>query len=294
MREAALAYDHWQILSPPDNGLIFVPRYNRNQLWIQRKNDEGQWKWDERANWEAGQNDSTLFSDPNLRVTRRNPRDAEYFQGNARRICDYHGWPHSRIIEIDNGAPNAHGEGDDASEQSMRTQVLEAITTLPTDEPPLSLVIFICHGWKTGIQFGFSIKNSFGERNSRHLLEEIARRSREDLILPIYGCSTAGGDNGGEGHFADFVRDTLCDLGIESCRVDGHTVAGRAMESPWVRRFEGAGNRGGEWVIDPGQRRRNPTQEFIAWRHALENTNLKYRYSLMSTESIRAEVAALV
>ncbi len=296
MREVSVAYDGWQVLSPPQKGIIFVPQYDRNQLWVERVNEAGNHaEWIRRANWDGGESEATTFSEANLRMTRRNPHDARYFRDNAVLICQAHGWPRDCIIEIDNGAPNSHAEGDGADEASKRRQVIDALDAQSVTEP-WSLVVFINHGWDTGIQMGFNIRSEPQAQRTREMLQLIAERSRTDLVLPIYGCDTAKGENGGEGHFADFVRDTLRDFGLANCRIDGHTVAGKAMECPHVRRFEGSG-RGGEWIIDPGPEPLNPSDSFNAWKHALLERgadSLKLRYPLMSTAAIRAEVSRLL
>lgn len=289
MGDYHVAWDAEQVLSPQLDGVVFVPRYKRNQLWVQSRDSDGDESWIRRAN-RPTEEDGTHLSDPSLRLVRRNPNDAGTFQGAARDLRNLFGWPESRVVMIDNGAPNRYDEGDDASDADMRSQVMRKLEDLAGEiTTPLGMVSFICHGWNVGIQFGFRC-DAEGHRNrTLEMLQAIANISREDLVVPIYGCSTAGGPNNGADGFANFVRTSLVAMGITHCRVDGHTIAGHATNLPKVRRFEGSAA-GGTWIIDPGDSELYPN-----WRDALHDphSNLKYRYPHMSLEAIRAEVRSL-
>ncbi len=153
---------------------------------------------------------------------------------------------------------------------------------------PLSMVVHVCHGFNTGIQFGFSIRNETERNRTREWLQAIAEISRQDLIMPIYGCSTAGGPNDGNDGFANFIRTTLVDMGISSCRVDGHTMDGHATKLSLVKRFEGSDP--GDWLVDPDDDTLYPI-----WHRALatDDSDLKYRYPLMTREAIHAELRSM-
>ncbi len=290
MSDRPIAWDTPQVLSVPHDGLIFVPRYKKNQLWVERLKPSPRGgmvhdDWERRANRPA-EYDGLDLHDPIRRLARRNPNDVAAFHPAAREIRRLMSWPESRLIMIDNGAPNEYDEGDDASDDVMRDQVMDKLAELRRDlTAPLSMIIHVCHGFNTGIQFGFSIRNETERNRTRAWLQAIAEISRHDLSMPIYGCSTAGGANDGADGFANFIRTTLVSMGITYCRVDGHTIAGHATRLSLVRRFEGTET--GGWLVDPDDATLYPV-----WRRALrdDSSDLKYRYPLMTKSAIHAEL----
>lgn len=121
-------------------------------------------------------------------------------------------------------------------------------------------VAFFCHGYRAGIQFGFKL------RHLPKLARAIARLGDPAVKVPLYACD-CGRDLdpdrkddleafGGDGGFADRLRDRLCEAGAIDCRVDAHTTAGRGDVNPNVRRFEGGGSTtggtGGQYIIPIG------------------------------------------
>jgi hypothetical protein len=108
----------------------------------------------------------------------------------------------------------------------------------------------------------------------RELAKYIARSSERDVRVLLYCCSTAstiralwGKSVGGDGGFADMLRDALCENGATHCRVMGHVTAGHATRNPYVRFFDGAGSpvggAGGTDVVRPS------SKLWTAWREAL-------------------------
>lgn len=147
-----------------------------------------------------------------------------------------------------------------------------------------SVLDFFCHGWRTGVQFGWSLDSI------DTLASVIAEACPTDApIVALYACSTASGGVGGDGGFADQLRDALCQAGAVNCRVDAHDRAGHTTRNPYVRRFEGQGSavggQGGQWIVAPG------SALWSKWRAALRG-DLRLRFPLMPVSDIHAELAA--
>lgn len=158
------------------------------------------------------------------------------------------------------------------SKAKMRADVVSAIEKYQ----PEMLAVF-CHGWKTGIQFGFDRKN----------LVEMVTAFPSNNIAPlvcIYGCLTADGDApGGDGGFADVLRDAFCEIGFRNCQVDAHETAGHTTRNPFVRRFEGKGSStggvGGYYLVQP------KSKPWGAWQKALKG-DLRFNFPFMYVEVI--------
>ena len=122
----------------------------------------------------------------------------------------------------------------------------------------VDVVAFFCHGWKTGIQAGYRMPNV---PELALLLKKVAS---PHLTVLLYACDTArdgdaelGDDQvdgpGGEGGFADAMRDELSRLRVNA-RVYGHTTEGHCTQNPRVRVFDTsvAAMPGGRWLVEPG------------------------------------------
>lgn len=185
----------------------------------------------------------------------------------------------------------------------MRTQVCAAIYAEFEQQGPLATVAFFCHGRKTGIQLGFDIETI------PELSKACKGTCRDTVVVPFYACSTARDIDqniaddqdpentmGGDGGFADEVRDSLCaDAFLVNNRVVAHVTAGHSTYNPWVRFFDGAGmpygGTGGYWVIRP----KGPLwRKWIAWLRE-KNADQKdrdnqFKFPFMSLEEIRQKV----
>lgn len=111
----------------------------------------------------------------------------------------------------------------------------------------LEVVAFFCHGWKRGMQAGYSTAT----------VHELARAFTmcclPDVVVPLYCCSTAQGGIAGDGGFADMLRDEACRQGVTGIEVFGHTTPGHCARNPHVRRFAGpTPAAGGRWLVEPG------------------------------------------
>jgi len=201
------------------------------------------------------------------------------FRPEATVFAERHGVPREQVVWIDNHL----------SKPAMRAEVLAEIAKVKTASGALEALACFCHGWKTGIQFGFD-KTTVG------VLAEVLVGVR-DIRVPLYACSTAqgaGGDDstaiGGDGGFADLLRDALCQAGAVDCQVDAHTTAGHTSKNPFVRRFQGMGSQlggtGGFFIVSPSQK-----QLFAKWRRALANTDLRRDFPFMTVAEIHAAIA---
>lgn len=133
------------------------------------------------------------------------------------------------------------------SADRMRADVLATLEAAG----PVAAVAFFCHGWASGIQLGFRLPQVM------ELAEAIADVCPSGApIVPLYCCSTASGLRrsapGGDGGFADRLRDALCVVGATGCRVIAHSTAGHTTRNPWVRDFSGPEAAvGGSWLVEP-------------------------------------------
>jgi hypothetical protein len=166
----------------------------------------------------------------------------------------------------------------EANEQTRRRFVIGSIGIYKPD-----WLAFVCHGLTSGIELGFR----------RMHTTELAQRLAEVGCsrVTLYACSTGGGGGlGGDGGFADMLRDAMCRAGLVHCRVDAHVGAGHATRRPFVRRFEGMGSRvggsGGFYIVEQG------SALWAAWKDALDTTDLRFRFPAMTVAEIHAELTS--
>lgn len=194
------------------------------------------------------------------------------FQPEARAFVTLHG---GTIVLVDNQKTPAE----------MRARIIEAITNAPIVVNESVVIAFFCHGSRNDIQFGFR------KSNVAPLAKAIARKSIY-VIVPLYACLAAGPATdaaGGDGGFADVLRDELCSHGAIWCRVDAHATAGHTTWNPYVRRFDGVGNAfggcGGQYIVSPG------SKLWPKWRKALRETDLRFTFSRLSIAEIHKRLA---
>lgn len=165
----------------------------------------------------------------------------------------------------------------------MAARHAQALTGL-TRAGDVDCVAIFCHGWSDGMQLGFT------RANVAHITDLIADRCQKTRapIVALYACSTARskkpGSVGGDGGFADTLRDSLCANGMINCRVDAHDTAGHTTQNPYVVRFEGEGSpvggNGGRWIVAP------KSELWPYWSKALRTTDLRFKFPFMSTAEI--------
>lgn len=175
------------------------------------------------------------------------------------------------------------------SKPERRAQVVAALD--PGKGDPWGCVGWFCHGLRGGLpQFGIGVAD---------VVDMAARMSSTKapgIRVPIYACSTASGaapsaegEPGGDGGFADMLRDALCAAGSVDCVVDAHATAGHATRNPHVRRFAGGGTTtggiGGKWIVAPG------SKHWKAWVKALAG-DMRFQFPFLSPEQIDAILGA--
>lgn len=171
-----------------------------------------------------------------------------------------------------------------ATKHEQRCTVLNAIELQAEKHGKINCVAFFCHGWKTGIQPGFNLQNV------DELALAISTHCLSNVKVVLFCCSVAGGPGpGGDGGFADILRDRLCALGSKWCRVYGHDRKGHTTNNPFVRVFEGRGSplgaTGGQYLVDPKNKK-----AFSTWRRLLRTTNLKWRFPFMEISEVHDEI----
>jgi hypothetical protein len=171
---------------------------------------------------------------------------------------------------------------------ARREPVLRALAAVRV---PLETIAFFCHGYRDGLQAGFA------RADVVRLSQAIAMHSSFDAYVLLYACDAGrDGDDariddtqpgpGGDGGFADYLRDTLEQMG-RRVTVVGHATAGHCTMNPYARRFApGTGGKGGTWYVEPG------SPLWARWVRALKepNSTLRFRYPRMSSEAIAEEL----
>lgn len=168
----------------------------------------------------------------------------------------------------------------------------------------VDVVAFFCHGFRTGLQAGLGLEHL---RRFALTLKPCAAPS--GLTVLLYACDAARDSDrdrdddrrdgvGGDGGFADRLRDALGEVGVLAT-VYAHATAGHTTSNPWLRVFRSGESAGGPWVVAPG------SELWPAWRRALdpvverdgrrvvdESRDLRFRFWRMSQAEIEAELRA--
>ena len=175
---------------------------------------------------------------------------------------------------------------NDDSKRRRRREVEEIIQLAPY---PIDCLALFMHGYRRGLQSGH---NSW---NVKNLAKAIASNASPNIKIALYACDTGrdadrqrADDNkpgpGGEGGFADKLRDSLVHLGLDGGWVDAHTVTAHTTKAPYVRRFyinEEAQHGGGGWLVTP----RSP--EWKKWRTRLQkDRRFRLSFPLFSQSQI--------
>lgn len=209
--------------------------------------------------------------DTKNRLTGKQKVDAtKVFQPEAKRFLVIHRG--GDLVVVNNRQPKI----------AMAEHVLDSL--LRGEHKWLTIALF-CHGWSTGIQLGFDLKNI------RDLARAIADTSEPDVKVLLYCCSTAstpqkllGAGPGGDGGFADELRDNLCRFGAKYCRVMAHTTPGHSTKNPHLRFFEGGGSdiggQGGQYVVRPG------STLWRRWKDAMAHSEMRFRVGHMQVDAI--------
>jgi hypothetical protein len=171
---------------------------------------------------------------------------------------------------------------------ARRKQAYGALTQA-SSSAPLDVIAMFCHGWRDGVQHGFTRKTLAGFS---------ALPLATDVLVILYCCST--GDDGqglsapgtGDGSFADTLRDQLCVATRSMCRVVAHTTVAHATRNPNVLFFEGLGSPvggvGGLAPVTPKHALWKP------WKLALRNNpDFRFRFPSMTVAAIHEELIGI-
>jgi len=194
----------------------------------------------------------------------------------------------------------ARGYGADLFVLDVATRPLayrfgRVVHCIADNSEPFRQVAVFCHGWSTGLQL--VPRQSVAEFAAAIRRHELA----PGCIVTLYACSAgsdtlastsemSGAGPGGDGGFADRLRDALCAAGDVHCRVDAHSTPGHLARNPYVRRFEGGGSAsggiGGQWLVTP------KSAHWAAWRKALAG-DLRWEFPHLTAAEIHARLATL-
>jgi hypothetical protein len=158
--------------------------------------------------------------------------------------------------------------------------------------PTLTALAFFCHGFRHGIQAGYTKSTVLS------LASFVATRCTTQSHVILYACDTGRDSDedtqddrapgpGGEGGFADALRDA-CEALNRQTTIVAHTTRGHATTNPHARFFKpGTGGVGGEWFIEPGSR------WWPKWRTELYApfSTLRFRFPFMTPEAIQHELS---
>jgi hypothetical protein len=145
---------------------------------------------------------------------------------------------------------------------------------------PVDHVALFCHGLARGIQTGHDLATV------ATLADAISASTAppRHLVVTLYACDAADtrtGGPGGDGGFADALRDALSERGITG-HVDAHVTTGHTTKNPYVRRFycdgQAAGT-GGDWLVAPG------SPKWRAWVRALKG-DMRWRFPWLTPAEI--------
>lgn len=202
------------------------------------------------------------------------------FLPEARKWVDLHG---GALARFDNAAAPAKRRAD-----------VEAVLGGHTG---LRAVGFFCHGLSRSLQTGHGLSHVDA------LARVLTAATAPGAVVALYACDAAdtpvknapGGDDG----FADRLRDALILHDAEHWHgghVDAHVTTGHTTTNPYLRRFDCTlavpsevplGIVGGDWLVKPG------SGLWTAWRKALRNTDLRFRFPFMTERQIHAELMGL-
>lgn len=182
---------------------------------------------------------------------------------------------------------------DNRARKPARRREVEA--AIRSSSGMIDTVAIFCHGYKNGLQTGHTT------RSVRGLAEAIASVSQQWVQVALYACDAARDADpdriddmqpgpGGEGGFADRLRDAMLDVGLNGGHVIGHPVVAHTTKAPYVRRFyvdEAARDTGGDWVIAPG------SPNWPKWRRKLrESPRFRLSFPRWTQERILEELHA--
>jgi len=200
------------------------------------------------------------------------------FQPEARRFLEHHGLSPSNLVLVDNGLPKS------GMREAVLARIAETRRRTSAVVGETRAVVFFCHGWRKGMQFGFDLSTVL------QLAQAVKDFAGDHAVVMFYSCSVGSGPGmNGDGGFADVLRDALCSVGAVWCSVTGHYTAGHCTMNPYANRFVGlgsaAGGIGGFTLVSRSNR-----ALWAKWRAALK-TGFRFDYPLLTAEEILKSLA---
>lgn len=168
------------------------------------------------------------------------------------------------------------GFDNSASKLARRRQVEAAIR----NAGPIQHFALFGHGLARGLQTGHDLATVSTLADALAASCGPSRR----LVVTLYACDAADGKGpGGDGGFADALRDALSERGVTG-HVDAHVTTGHTTRNPYVRRFwcdGAAAGTGGDWLVAPG------SPKWRKWVAALKG-DMRFRFPWLTPAEIDA------
>jgi hypothetical protein len=163
--------------------------------------------------------------------------------------------------------------------RAQKLQRRREVEGLLREGDPVQHFAFFGHGLAKGLQSGHDLATV------STLAEALAVACNWGrLVVTLYACDAADGKGpGGDGGFADALRDALSERGITG-HVDAHVTTGHTTRNPHLRRFymDGAAvGTGGDWLVAPG------SPKWRRWVTALKG-DMRFRFPWLTAAEIDA------
>lgn len=204
-------------------------------------------------------------------------KDADEFKREARLFCAF--------LRREKGWPTPVHLFDNTRELPERCADVLRHTRGLTPGTVKVFALF-CHGWASGVQAGWRVESA------KALARELEEVAAAELVVALYCCSTGADQNpktseraagpGGDGGFADRLRDELGELGVRAT-VYAHSTAGHTTQNPHVRIFLPEERRGGHWLVAPGG------ELWPAWDRYLEGEG-RFAFPFLTAAELEAEL----
>jgi len=172
------------------------------------------------------------------------------------------------------------------TESTRRQRVYDFIKKRVKESGPIDGIAFFCHGLTRKIQLGIRIPDL---ENFAYLIKDAVAKDNKKIVIALYCCSTGDGPGvGGDNGFADKLRDSLCQVGLEQCSILAHSVSGHTTKNSMKRKFDGMGSPvggvGGLTIVTPG------SLLWKKWRTAVTTTPFRYKVPFMTIAEIHKEL----
>lgn len=172
------------------------------------------------------------------------------------------------------------------AENTRRQRVYDFIKKRHKEVGNIDGIAFFCHGLTRKIQLGIRLIDL---ANFASLVKEVIEPSSKKFVIALYCCSTGDGPGiGGDGGFADQLRDSLCQSGITQCSVLAHSVSGHTTKNTAKIKFDGldspVGGTGGITIVS------STSTLWKKWKTAIINSDLRFRVPFMTIAEIHTEL----